>query len=174
MRRIIYLVLLFFFSIKPALADTDPQYLLDTGDTVKIAVFEEEDMSFEIKIDDSGIFAYPYMGEIQLAGKSTEQIESDLTQGLINRVLVNPNISVSIVEYRSFSIGGEVKNPGSYPYEPGLTIKKAINIAGGATEWATGSKFKLDRSQNTRGQEKITENSAVYPGDVLTVLPRRF
>lgn len=174
MLRILCLVFLLFVSSKASFADIDDRYYLDTGDTIKIVVFEEEDMSFEIKIDESGVFAYPYMGEVLLSGKSTEQIETDLRDGLINRVLVNPNISVSIVEYRSFSIGGEVKSPGSYPYEPGLTIKKAINIAGGPTEWATGSKFKLDRAKKDASEKKITEDSTVYPGDILTILPRRF
>lgn len=174
MFRVLCLVFSLSISVLAAHADTGEKYILDTGDTIKIVVFEEADMSFEIKIDESGVFAYPYMGEIQLSGKSTEQVENDLKEGLINRVLVNPNISVSIVEYRSFSIGGEVTNPGSYPYEPGLTVKKAINIAGGVTDWATGSKFKLDRASSRQETGKESEDSLVYPGDVLTILPRRF
>ena len=167
-------MLLPFVSNLAVCTDIDNKYILGTGDTIKIVVFEEDDMSFEIKIDESGVFAYPYMNEIQLSGKSTEQIETDLKRGLIGRVLINPDIAVSIVEYRSFSIGGEVNNPGSYPYEPGLTVKKAINLAGGVTDWATGSKFKLDRDRQRQSNEQISEYSLVYPGDVLTILPRRF
>ena len=174
MQRVLFLLLLPFVSNLAVCTDIDNKYILGTGDTIKIVVFEEDDMSFEIKIDESGVFAYPYMNEIQLSGKSTEQIETDLKRGLIGRVLINPDIAVSIVEYRSFSIGGEVNNPGSYPYEPGLTVKKAINLAGGVTDWATGSKFKLDRDRQRQSNEQISEYSLVYPGDVLTILPRRF
>lgn len=148
-------------------------YVLGTGDTVKIVVFEEGDMSFDIKIDNSGVFAYPYLGELQLLGKTTEQLEVDITQGLKGRVLINPNVSVSISEYRPFSIGGEVKNPGSYPYEPGLNVQKAINIAGGVTEWATGTRFTLDK-ENETSEQRLSIETLISPGDTVTVLPRRF
>ncbi len=156
-------------------AATTESYILSTGDTIKIVVFEEADLSFDIKINESGVFSYPYLGDINLINKTTEQLEIDIKTGLIGRVLINPNVSVSISQYRNFSIGGEVKLPGSYPYEPGLNVKKAINLAGGLTEWSTGTRFTLDRARNTNETEKkITVDSLVFPDDVLTILPRRF
>ena len=145
----------------------------DSGDRIKIAVFEEEDMSFELTVDDSGVFSYPYLGDIRLVGKTTAQLEGELVSGLKGSVLVKPNISVSVVEYRTFSIGGEVNTPGSYPYSPNLTVKQAINIAGGVTDWSNGKRFRLERNKIIPG-EKFNTESFVYPGDTLTILPRRF
>lgn len=156
-----------------ALAQLDTDYKLDAGDKIKILVFEEPDMSFEVLIDNAGVISYPYLGEILIKGKSTSELEKELVQGLKGRVLIKPDIAVSVVEYRSFSIGGEVKNPGNYPFEPNLTLRKAINLAGGVTEWSNGKRFKIDREQQVN-DDRLSLDSYVYPGDVVTILPRRF
>ena len=148
-------------------------YELGVGDQIKIAVFEEDDMSFELTVDESGVFSYPYLGDIKLIGKTTTELESELIAGLKGTVLVKPNISVTVAEYRTFSIGGEVKEPGSYPYSPNLTVKQAINLAGGVTDWSNGKRFTLERSKIIP-REKFNSESLVYPGDTLTILPRRF
>ena len=96
-----------------------------------------------------------------------------MLKGLKGRVLVKPNIAVSVVQYRAFSIGGEVEKPGNYPFEPNLTLRKAINLAGGVTEWSNGKRFKVEREQQV-DEERLSLDSPVYPGDVVTILPRRF
>ena len=149
-------------------------YVLDTGDTIRILVYEEEDLSFEIKIDETGLFAYPYMDVLHLGGRTTESIETEIREGLRGRVLIKPNVAVSIVEYRNFSIGGEVEKPGSYAYEPGLTVKKAINISGGLTEWASRSKFDLERASGEKIMGSDDQDLQVFPGDTLTISQRRF
>lgn len=156
-----------------ASAQLDSNYKLGAGDKIKILVFEEPDMSFEVLVDNAGVISYPYLGEITIKGKSTSELESELIKGLKGRVLVKPNIAVSVVEYRSFSIGGEVKNPGNYPFEPNLTLRKAINLAGGVTEWSNGKRFKIDREQQN-DDDRLSLDSSVFPGDVVTILPRRF
>ncbi|MBL4672460.1 MAG: polysaccharide biosynthesis/export family protein, partial [Arenicella sp.] len=107
-------------------AQVDSSYSLGVGDTIKIFVFEEPDMSFDVTIGNTGLLSYPYLDELTLIGKTTSQVERELVNGLKGRVLLKPNIAVSVIEYRPFSIGGEVKNPGNYTYELRLTVKKAI------------------------------------------------
>ncbi len=156
-----------------AFAQIDSSYKLGAGDKIKIVVFEEPDMSFEVTVDNTGIFTYPYLDEIRLKGKTTSELENELVMGLKGRVLINPNIAVSVIEYRPFSIGGEVKNPGNYSFEPNLTIQKAINLAGGVTEWSNGRRFNIEREQPIEN-ERYSLDTPVYPGDVVTILPRRF
>jgi len=169
------LVFIFFIILlsQPSYAQLDSSYKLSAGDRINILVFEEPDMSFEILLDSKGVITYPYLNEITIKGKTTSQVESELSAGLKGRVLINPNIAVSVVEYRAFSIGGEVNDPGNYPFEPNLTLRKAINLAGGVTEWSNGKRFKIDRENKVKG-ERPNLDSPVYPGDVITILPRRF
>lgn len=167
-------VVIFVGFLSTALtAQTDSNYELGVGDTIKINVFEEPDMSFEVSVDNEGVLTFPYLDEIVIKGKTTAELEQILVDGLKGRVLVNPSITVSVVQYRPFSIGGEVRNPGNYPYEPNLTIQKAINLAGGVTEWANGKRFSIERSESVNTKESGLD-TAVNPGDVVTILPRRF
>lgn len=166
-------VLALIAFVSPVAAQSDVSYTLDVGDKIRIVVFEEPDMSLEVTIDGTGVITYPYLNEIVIKGKTTSELENELVEGLKGRVLVNPNIAVSVIEYRPFSIGGEVKKPGNYAFEPNLTLRKAINIAGGLTEWSNGKRFTIDRKKEV-DDERLSLDSPVYPGDVVTVLPRRF
>jgi len=156
-----------------ALSQVSSSYQLGSGDKIKILVYEEPDMSMEVTIDNTGIVTYPYLNEVVIAGKTTSEVEAELVTGLKGRVLINPNIAVSVLEYRPFSIGGEVKNPGNYAYEPNLTVRKAVNLAGGATEWSNGKRFTIERKQPVP-KEQLSLDTSVRPGDVITILPRRF
>ena len=117
-------------------------YRLGPGDEIRIQVYDENDLSMSLHVDESGAFNYPYLGTVRANGRTIVELEKRLTAGLLEDVLVKPNVNVSITSYRNFYIGGEVKKPGGYPYQPGLTILQAVTIAGGPTEWASSSEFR--------------------------------
>jgi polysaccharide export outer membrane protein len=79
-------------------------------------------------------------------------------------------VTVSIDEYRNFYVNGMVEKPGGYPFSPGLTVRKAITIAGGFKERAARDKINVihdDDPQQT--PHKVDLNQALLPGDILTV-----
>jgi protein involved in polysaccharide export with SLBB domain len=89
---------------------------------------------------------------------------------LRGRYLVNPRVLVTIDEYRPFFINGQVAKEGSYPYVPGLTIRKAATIAGGFKERASLKKiFVVRDGDSTNTAVRVDINAPVYPGDVITV-----
>ena len=147
------------------------KYRLSTGDVISITVFGEDDMSKDrIRLTDAGTVSYPILGEIQVRGKTVGELEKLITDGLRGRYLVNPRVSVSIIEYRPFFINGQVANSGSFPYQPGLTIRKAATIAGGFKERASMSKITIVRDGDpTNTSVKVDLNTPVHPGDIITV-----
>lgn len=149
-----------------SMADSD--YVLGAGDEIRIQVYNEEDLSMTLRLDESGAFNYPYLGTLTALGKTVYQLKDELTGGLLQDVLVNPSVNVSIVSYRNFYIDGEVKRSGGYPYHPGLTVKQAITLAGGVTEWASSSKFEILR-EGTKDPVAVEINTPVRPGDTVTV-----
>ena len=155
----------------PAKYDTLSKYKLGTGDVISISVFGEEDLKKEhIRLTDAGTISYPVLGEIQVRGKTVGDLEKVLTDGLRGRYLVNPRVSVTIDEYRPFFINGQVQTNGKFPYQPGLTIRKAVAIAGGFKERASMSKIFIVRdgdASNTPVRADL--NTPVYPGDTVTV-----
>jgi polysaccharide export outer membrane protein len=153
-------------------------YRLGAGDLISISVYDEPDLSLELRIGLSGSISYPLLGDVKVAGLSPKELEDRLVNQLKGPYLVDPSVSVSIQEYRPFYVTGEVEKPGSYSFHPGLTIDRAISIAGGFTERASKSKIYVvhDSSMQDGSGQKVSiqkERAAladvVKPGDVITV-----
>ena len=114
-------------------------YRLAAGDVITIRVLGEDDLSKEkIRLTDAGSVSYPALGEVKVLGLTTGDLERIVTSGLKGRYLVNPKVSVQIEEYRPFYINGMVDKPGGYPYQPGLTVRKAASLAGGFKDTCFG------------------------------------
>ncbi len=146
------------------------QYRLGSGDQIKIVVFGQDDLSIQTRLPDVGTISYPFLGDIRVVGLTVSELENLIYTGLLGDYLVNPSVAVSIVEYRPFFIDGEVKKPGGYPYQPGLSVDKAAALAGGYTERASRTKIFISRSLDD-GQQRfvVNTNDIVQPGDIVTV-----
>ncbi len=149
----------------------DDGYTLNAGDSVRIHVYGEEDLSFDqLLIGQNGRISYPFLGELTVAGKSASQLQAELTAGLKPDYLVDPRISVSVVKYRPFFVNGEVKRPGGVDFQPGLTLRKAISLAGGFTERANKKEVMLiSDADPDRRERKVNLDYRVQPGDIFTV-----
>jgi protein involved in polysaccharide export with SLBB domain len=146
-------------------------YRLGSGDVITVEVLGEEDLKRDhIRLSDAATISYPILGEIRLSGKTVGELERIIREGLRGRYLVNPQVTVTINEYRNFYINGQIKKPGGYPYVPGLTVIKAVSIAGGFNERAAQDKIFIVRENDPAHKRMPVElNVAVYPGDIVTV-----
>jgi protein involved in polysaccharide export with SLBB domain len=156
-----------------ALAQNDAisNYRLGSGDVISIQVLGEEDLRRErIRLSDAATISYPILGEIKLFGKTVAELETVIRDGLKGRYLVNPQVTVTIIDYRNFFINGQVEKPGGYPFIPGLTVRKAISLAGGFRERASKEKIFVIRD-NDRSQKstRVSQDEMVSPGDIITV-----
>lgn len=152
-------------------ADALSTYRLNSGDVISIRVFGEDDFTREkIRLTDAGTVSFPVLGEIPMLGRTVGEIEGLVTDRLKGRYLVNPRVSVWIDEYRSFFVNGMVEKPGAYPFQPGLSIRKAISIAGGLKERASVNKIFVVRDKDSAHKPlKVDLNADVGPGDIITV-----
>lgn len=167
----IYSVCLLLFVFSSLAAQQEPDtYKIGAGDHINIQVFDEPELSMDFQLNHSGILNYPFLGELKVAGLSVPELEKLITNGLRGRYLIDPDVTVSIEEYRSFFINGEVKLPGGFPYQPSLTVEKAVSLAGGFTERASRKNFTVLRANDpTKTIKEVSANAPVYPGDVVTV-----
>ena len=172
-RFILFACLCLAYALAWAQQDADAlsKYRLGSGDVISITVFGEDDLKKEkIRLTDAGTISYPVLGELHVRGKTVGDLEKMVTDGLRGRYLVNPRVSVSIDEYRPFFINGQVQKGGSYPYQPGLTIRKAVTIAGGFKERASLSKIFVVRDGDPSNTPvKVDLNTPIHPGDMITV-----
>jgi polysaccharide export outer membrane protein len=149
-------------------------YRLGAGDTISIAVYDEKEFSLEkVKLSDAGSVSYPMLGEIKVLGMTVNALQKKITDGLKGVYLVNPQVTVSVDQYRDIFVNGQVYKPGNYPYQPGLTVRKAVSIAGGFKDRANKEFVSvIHESQDTQDNptpKKVTTGTRVQPGDTITV-----
>lgn len=154
--------------------DEPTAYRLGSGDRVKVTVYGHEDLSGEFEIDSQGIVSLPLIQDVRGSGLTVEELELAITAKLQPDYLKHPKVSIDVLTYRPFYIIGEVKAPGSYPYISGMTVLKAVALAGGYTYRARTKAVLITRPENA-GQKMIeaTPGTAVLPGDVIEI-PERF
>jgi polysaccharide export outer membrane protein len=153
------------------LVDPAKGYRMAPGDKLSIRVFGEDNLSMNnLKLGNQGTINYPFLGEIRVAGLTVAGLERLIVRGLSDGYLVNPQVRVNIVEYRQFYVNGEVKRPGGYAFQPGLTLRKAISLAGGFSKGASeGQVLVIHEDAPTEKAEQMPLDAGVSPGDIITV-----
>jgi protein involved in polysaccharide export with SLBB domain len=145
-------------------------YPVGSGDLLSIQVFGEEDLSLELRLSDAGTVSYPFLGELRVLGLSISELSELIRSRLADGYLVDPSVNVTVLEYRQFYINGQVESPGGYPYQPGLTLQKAVALAGGFTERASKSKmYVIHDGEENKPPQRLNLGSLVRPGDVLSI-----
>ena len=153
-----------------AVVHAQDTYTLSAGDEVSIVVFGQEDLSVTGKLDENGTLNYPLLGALSAGGLTVAQLERTITRELSGSYLVNPSVTVSVAEYRQVYINGEVNSPGGFNYQPGLTLDKAIALAGGFSDKASKERITLTRVINGQSQLfSMRPTDSVLPGDIIEV-----
>jgi len=168
---------------------SQPSHVLVPGEFVQIKVFQEPDLDTAVRIPGDGIVNFPLIGEVSLAGQSVQQAARVIHDRLQSRFLVNPQVSIAVLEpaKQLITILGQVQRPGTYrlPEQQGLDLLQVIGLAGGYTRLADPGRIVVKR--RNAGSEKIIrldgkrlargESGEPFPirtGDVITVGERLF
>ena len=164
------LVLLLWLAAAALAQPTDSDYRLGPGDKITIKVFGEEDLSMDVRLNDTGRLNYPFLGELVVQGLTVAELEQVITRGLRGSYLRDPTVTVLIGEYRPFFVNGEVQKPGGFPYQPKLTVEQAIALGGGFTSRGSHSRIDIIRASDPQHKAMHVElTDPVFPGDIITV-----
>ena len=113
-------------------ADAHAQYRLDSGDVVEVSVFGVQDFKRRTAINVDGDISLPLLGDIRAAGLTLAELRTKLRESLAkSNIIRSPDVTAEIVEHRPFYVNGNVAKPGAHPYQPSLTVRHAVAIAGG-------------------------------------------
>jgi polysaccharide export outer membrane protein len=149
---------------------SNPDYVLSTGDKVKLTVFGETDLSGDFAIDGSGNLALPLIGQVRAAGYTAAQLEGVVRNAFMQGYLKSPRVSIEVSTYRRFYIIGAVNRPGQYPYVDHMNAMNAIALAGGFTPTAVESTIFLRREgSNEEVEVPVDRTTEIRPGDVVKV-----
>lgn len=153
-------------------------YKIGTFDVLDISVFEVPELTKTVQVADTGTVNLPLVGEVQVAGKTAQEVERDLTARLGANYLQNPQVTVYVKEYNSQSvtISGAVKKPGVYPIRGKTSLLQAVVMAGDFDAGSDSSVLilrekggkrmaaKFDVSAIQKGQ---TEDPTLQAGDQI-------
>ncbi|MDG1750689.1 MAG: polysaccharide export protein [Thalassotalea sp.] len=146
------------------------EYVLGPGDQISITVYNEPDLTTNVKINKTGFISFPFLDDIKVIGLSPKKLEHLIKKGLLGDYLIDPQVTVSIAQYRPFFIHGQVNRPGGYPYQDDLTLDKAIALAGGLGNRASKTEWKITRIVD--GQSVTIAGSVVtlvFPDDIIEI-----
>jgi polysaccharide export outer membrane protein len=121
---------------------------LGVGDTFELRIVGEEKLPTTFTVSPDGTVDFPYIKRQRVAGLEPQQVAELVRKKLIeDAILVDPSVSVSMKEYNSkrVEIMGEIVHPGSLPLVPGMTLLRAVSIAGGLTAMAKKGDVMLRR-----------------------------
>ena len=150
-------------------------YQLGAGDRVRVTVFEQESLTNTYSVDQSGYIAFPLVGAVPARGRTAQQIEGSLAEKLRQGYLRDPDVSVEVDRYRPIFVMGEVGAAGQYSYVPGLTVQKAIAIAGGFSAHANQGTVDITRDINGKVMTgRVVTSDPLLPGDTVYVRERLF
>jgi len=166
-----------------------PDYVLVPQDVIRVKIYQEPDLTSELRISAEGLIELPLIKRIDLKGKTIRQAEETIRKLYDADYLVDPQVNVTILEYapRTVEVFGAVNTPGvvSFPKEEVLTLTKAISLAGSTNRLANRKAVTLKRkmpdgtfeSYNINLEDLIkgdskAENWPLQPGDVITVPER--
>ena len=135
MRKILAFVFFCVLSIWAQISTADDaNYLLGPGDTVKISVYNNPDLTLETRITESGTISFPLLGEVGLGGMTTSSAEKKLANELETGGFVKQaQINILVVQFQSkiVSILGNVYKPGRYPLDRSMNLTEVLALAGG-------------------------------------------
>jgi Periplasmic protein involved in polysaccharide export len=150
-------------------------YRLDSGDRLRISVFEQPSLTNSYTVDQAGYIAFPLIGQVAARGQTLPAMEAAIAARLKQGYLRDPDVTIEVDRYRPVFVMGEVGRPGQYSYVPGMTAQNAIAIAGGFT--SRGNQRDVDVTRKINGEVitgRANISAPVLAGDTIYVRERLF
>jgi polysaccharide export outer membrane protein len=137
----------------------DDAFIIGNEDMLAISVWKEPELSKSVPVRSDGRISLPLVGEIQAAGKTPLQLETDIA-GKLTNFITAPEVTVIVekVNSKKFNIVGEVSRPGSYAIATATTIMDAIAAAGGFRDFAKKTGVYILRKSPDGREARINFN----------------
>jgi polysaccharide biosynthesis/export protein ExoF len=166
-RKASTLLIVSVFLMTPLSVASAAEYRLGPSDKLAIKVVEWQaaegtfrdwpSLAGEYTVSPSGTLSIPFGGEIQAGGKTTSEVSSELSKALQQKLglVVPPEASVQVSEFRPIFVTGDVQSPGKHPFSPDVTVMKAVSLSGGLRR-STEANQRFEREfVNARGSYDV-------------------
>jgi polysaccharide export outer membrane protein len=165
------------------------EYIIGPGDRVNVYVWRNEDISVTVPVRPDGKISTPLVEDMQAVGKTPTQLARDIEVVLAEFVRM-PQVNVIVEEFvgtfgEQIRVVGQAAEPQALAYRERLTLLDVMIEVGGLTEFASGNRARVVRSENGQRREirvrlndlvnggDMDQNIAMRPGDVV-IIPGSF
>jgi polysaccharide export outer membrane protein len=129
------------FALGASAQDRQPEYQLGAGDSIRVVVFQNPDLTVETRVTENGTISYPLIGSVRIGGLTIPAAEAAIATALrTGKFIEQPQVNISLLQNRGnqVSVLGAVNRAGRFPLETFNTrVSEMIAIAGGIS--ATGA-----------------------------------
>ena len=143
-------------------ADERTQYIVGPNDVLAITVVDQPQVSGKYIVREDGTFTLPLIGRLQAGGLSVQAVEDDVRERLAKGYLKNPQVGVSVDQYRSQQIFvmGEVRQPGSLQFTGSMSVIEALARVGSTTERAGAEAIIVRQASGTQPPDAVAIQKA--------------
>lgn len=131
----------------------DGTYILRPNDTISLAVYEEPELSVQVRILKTGQASFPLIGSVEVGGMGVAAAAEKIRELYAKDYLVAPKLTLTVDEYATefISVIGAVKSPGQFPIpvSGNLDLGSAVASAGGLAPDADANGIQLLRASGT-------------------------
>lgn len=122
---------------------------LGAGDVVEVRVVQEPELSGLFRVDSAGFFDFPFCGRVSVAGLQAGEVAERLRACLEQGYLRAPQVTVIGQQYNSkkVMVFGHVQKPGTFAFEPGMSVVQALTLAGGFSQFAQRNRVVVTRTE---------------------------
>jgi protein involved in polysaccharide export with SLBB domain len=154
------------------------KHFIGPGDVVSIQVYQEKELSHEQVVAEDGTISLPTVGELDVRSLTRGELEAALRARLVKSGIKEPQVAVLIRKMVSAKIAvyGEVRKPGTFTYEAGMTVVHAITLASGFVKTAQQDRVMVIHRNGERLEVPVRQiglgrvsNVPLLPGDVVYV-----
>ncbi len=156
-------------------AESKSDYIFNASDLIRVQIFQENDLTREVRVSQEYRIMLPLIGAIDVKGKTVRELQETIRELYDRDYLVNPQVNVFVIEYaqRSVNVLGSVNSPGIvlFPQEQGLTLLDAVARVGGFSRLADRRKVKLTRTVDGKTSTFIINADEIIEGNARAAWP---
>lgn len=131
-------------------------YIIGPQNLIQIKIFGEPGVNPVFRVDELGFITHPLVGRVKLAGSTVAEAEKIMESKLSGDYIINPQVTLFVIEHSHFSVLGEVKRPGTYEILGRVSVIEAISMAGGFTPVANQRDVKVLKKGQSSGSNTIS------------------
>lgn len=128
-------------------------YIIGPQNVLQIKIFGDASANQIYRVDERGYIRHALLGSVKIGGISVSDAEKFMEKSLAGDYIIDPRVTIFVLEHSHFSVIGEVKRPGVYEILGRATVIEAISTAGGFSQVANQRNVKIIKKKN--GKESI-------------------